>query len=207
MPLIKNLIFPAIVVATIIIGGCVFVLTFPNSELACIIERFQTLFTGAVAGLSALITAGIVYLAAVIPDRGRKKAEEINRANLRIATGSFLLGKFFEIQTRVNMASVLFEKRGYVPGLHCELGADTVTFDEIQSLPAQCSARVGMAISSVKLLTTNLTILDNVGDKENLIDDDKKPINVLFDEATQRVKESIEELERVIADGCVELAG
>lgn len=80
----------AIGVAVITIGGCGIVLICPDSDIAKIIERFQTLFTGSVAGLAALITAGIIYRAAKEPIEAERQKQALHNAAMRVAGAATL---------------------------------------------------------------------------------------------------------------------
>ncbi|MCR4377321.1 MAG: hypothetical protein NUV50_04425 [Rhodospirillales bacterium] len=62
----------------------------PNSEAACIIERFQTVFTGVVAALAVLVTAGFVYRAAKMPLEDAAKRDKANASALRTAGAATL---------------------------------------------------------------------------------------------------------------------
>lgn len=85
MTWINKLNVMAVGVAAVIFAACGIALFAPNSEIACTIERFQTLFTGSVAGLAALITAGIVYRAAKEPIENEKLRLEEHKSAMRTA--------------------------------------------------------------------------------------------------------------------------
>ena len=69
----------------------VFIFSSPDSFVAGILDRFQTLFTGIFAGLAALVAAGLVYRAAKLPiDAEREKAAQRKRA-MKTAGASRLL--------------------------------------------------------------------------------------------------------------------
>lgn len=78
-------------IAFVAITACGIALFAPCSEIAGTIERFQTLFTGVVAGLAALVTAGFVYRAAKLPIEAASKKEAEHSSAMRAAGAAALI--------------------------------------------------------------------------------------------------------------------
>lgn len=67
------------------------VFLYPDSVFSAVLDRFQTLFTGILAGLTALVTGGLVYRAAKLPIEAERARQAERRREMRIAGAAQLL--------------------------------------------------------------------------------------------------------------------
>ena len=79
------------------------VFVFSGSQVADTIFRFQTLLTGVLAGLSALIGAGFVYRSAKLPIDAAKELKIAHRIAMEKAGSAVLLGSVSSIYSTVLM--------------------------------------------------------------------------------------------------------
>lgn len=91
----------AVIVGAVLVLTVGSVFTFPDSGFSSTVFKFQTLITGAMAGISALVGASYVYRAAKLPIDAKNKSEIIRTIALKKAGAAVLLTSINNVFTSV----------------------------------------------------------------------------------------------------------